>query len=73
LIKNELGYTILEMTLKDLISQIYLTIKSPVLEISMKQQTLPITIKYAEIFGKTGTNFEEEQLPEFGKEGSFFL
>lgn len=40
---------------------------------SMKQQNLPITIKYPEILAKMAPNFVGEELPVYGKEGLWFL
>lgn len=56
---------------KDLISQVYQF--SRLYWKSMKQQNLPITIKYPEILAKMAPNFVGEELPEYGKEGLWFL
>lgn len=58
-------------TTQDLINQVYQF--SRLYWKSMKQQNLPITIKYPEILAKMAPNFVGEDLPAYGKEGLWFL
>lgn len=58
-------------TLKELINQVYQF--SRLYWKSMKQQNLPITIKYPEILARMAPNFVGEELPSYGREGLWFL
>lgn len=58
-------------TIRDLINQVYQF--SRLYWKSIKQQNLPITIKYPEILAKMAPNFREEELPMYGKKGLWFL
>jgi len=40
---------------------------------SMKQQNLPITIKYPEILARMAPNFAGEELPIYGRDSLWFL
>jgi hypothetical protein len=58
-------------TTQDLINQVYQF--SRLYWRSMKQQNLPITIKYPEILARMAPHFAGEELPVYGKEGLWFL
>lgn len=58
-------------TIQDLINQVYQF--SRLYWKSMKQQNLPITVKYPEMLARMAPNFVGEELPVYGKEGLWFL
>lgn len=57
--------------IQDLINQVYQF--SRLYWKSMKQQNLPITVKYPEMLARMAPNFVGEELPVYGKEGLWFL
>lgn len=57
--------------IQDLINQVYQF--SRLYWKSMKQQNLPITVKYPEMLARMAPNFVGEELPIYGKEGLWFL
>jgi hypothetical protein len=58
-------------TIKDMIDQIYQF--SRMYWKSVKQQNLPVTVKYPEIVAKMFPYLEIEEIPEFGKTNLWFL
>jgi len=58
-------------TIKDMIDQIYQF--SRMYWKSVKQQNLPVTIKYPELVAKMFPYLEVEEIPEFGRTNLWFL
>ena len=56
---------------RELLSQIYKF--SRMYWKSVKQQNLPITIKYPEMVAEIVPHFEDDYLPEFGRRNLWFL
>jgi hypothetical protein len=40
---------------------------------SVRQQNLPVTIKYPEMIAKIAPQFDSDDIPEFGKDNLWFL
>ncbi len=60
-----------KLAIKDMIDQIYQF--SRMYWKSVKQQNLPVTVKYPEMVAKMYPYFESEDIPEFGKTNMWFL
>ena len=58
-------------TVKELIDQVYQF--SRMYWKSIKQQNLPVTIKYPEMVAQIFPHFEGDKLPDFGKNNLWFL
>lgn len=58
-------------TIKDMIDQVYQF--SRMYWKSVKQQNLPVTVKYPEMVAKIFPYFECQDLPDFGKRNMWFL
>ena len=58
-------------TVKELIEQVYQF--SRMYWKSVKQQNLPVTIKYSEMVAEMLPNFQGTEIPEFGKDKLWFL
>lgn len=41
--------------------------------IKVRQQNLPVTIKYPEMIAKIAPHFDDDDIPEFGKDNLWFL
>ena len=59
------------LTIKGLIDQVYQF--SRIYWKSVKQQNLPITIKYPEMVAQIAPHFDGDDIPQFGKDNLWFL
>ena len=68
---TEEGYLKEVAVVKELIDQVYQF--SSMYWKSVKQQNLPVTIKYPEMVAQIFPHFEGDKLPDFGKNNLWFL